>query len=466
MGGELTRTRSLDSAAGAAPSALRIESDAVSVKKAGSWFEVIAAVLATLLALLVSAIAAMLVVVAYYGYCRWRNRLARARPGVVRVVPGEGGGMFIDRGRKRTRIRRAKITDCWHWPDGRGVNVMVATRKAMISIQVPDRESATSLSKALGVDSSQQLVGTTLTAAPVFTGRRFPQFLSQHLFELVVVLSTLVLMLVVLPLVWVVSTLGTLPLLFVIALLPAVVGWTRDAIPSRVLVGRDGLLLSSFGRREFIGYERIKHARRAPFAATLTLTNDEIVLLPLSPVKGARKRLTLSPMDAWTREPGKVRARRHALVEQIDAALTRFRNAGNAAAIVGRILERGPRSIEEWRESIARAASGGYRDVHVDAALLLDIIENPRSPVGQRLGAALALTRLPDDESAAESGADRQQRVRAAIDSSANPRVRVALAHAADGTLDDATYEHAVEEEAAALQESTGPTDLRYRSRV
>jgi hypothetical protein len=466
MGGELTRTRSLDSAA-AAPSELRIESDAVGIKNGGSRFEVIAVTLVvTLLAAVLTPYVAMPAVLAYYGYCRWRDHVARARPGVVRVVFGEGGGMFIDRGRRRTRIPRAKITDCWHWPDGHGVNVMVATRKAMFSIQVPDRERATSLSKALGMDSSQQLVGTTLTAAPVFSGRRFRQFVSRHLLELVVVLSVFVLIFVVLPLVWVVAALATLPLLFVIALLPAVVGWTRDAIPSRVLVGRDGLLLSSFGHREFIGYERIKHARRAPFAATLTLTDDEIVLLPLSPVKGARKRLTLSPMDAWMREPEKVRARRQALVEQIDAALTRFRNAGSAAAAVGRVLERGPRSIEEWRESIARAAAGGYREIHVDPGLLLDIIENPRSPVGQRLGAALALTRLPDDGSAAESSADRLQRVRAAIASSANPRVRVALAHAADGTLDDATYEHAVEAEAAALQESTAPANLPNRSRV
>jgi len=462
MRAELSRTPP----PGAVASELRIESEAVSVAKAISWFSMVAFAFGlTAIVIGVSPIVAIVALIAFYGYSRSRARAARACPAVIHVTPGEDGELVLERRGKRLRFKMAKIADCWHWPDARGVNVMVATGKTMVSIQVPDRESAAALSAALGLDTSRQLVGTTLTAAPVFTGKRWRQFTSRHLPEMLVVLGIVALFFVVLPELADLSGFAGLITLLAILMLPAIVGVTRDALPSRVLVGRDGLLLSSFGRREFIGYERIKRVRRAPFAATLTLTNDEIVLLPVSPAKNARKRLNMNSMDAWMREPDKVRARRQALVEQIDAALTRFRNGGTAAAAVGRVLERGQRSIEEWRESIARAAAGGYRETHVDADLLLDIVENPRSPVGQRLGAALALTRVPD-ESSPVSHASRLQRVRAAIASSANPRVRVALAHAADGTLDDATYERAVEAEAVALEESTAPRGLPKRSRI
>lgn len=434
---------------------LRIESDAVSVWRAHDWGA--AVILALVLAFLTVTVSAIFVfpgLLGFLGYYLWRALAARARPAVVSVVPGDAGALVLERNAKKTRFVLAKVADCWHWPDAGGVNVAVATRKSMISIQVKDRDTAATLSKALGVDTTRQLVGTTLTAAPVFTSKRGRQFVSRQLSGILVVLGVpTFLLFLALPLVMTISFAATIATLFAAVLLPAIFGWSRDAVPSRVLVGRDGVLLSSFGRREFVGYERIKHVRRAPFATTLTLTDDEIVLLPLSPQKGARKRLGASPIDSWMRDPGKVRARRQALAEQIDAALQRFRNAGTAAAALGRVLERGPRSIEQWRESITRAAAGGYRETQVDADLLLDIVESPRSPIGQRLGAALALTRLPDEFNR-EPRETREQRIRAAIASSANPRVRIALERAAEGTLDDATYEQAVEAEASSAEKA------------
>jgi hypothetical protein len=426
---------------------LRIESDAVSVWRAHSWLVAVTAGL--VVAFMASPLFVLVGLLLFLGYYPGRAFAGRARPAAVSVVPGDAGVLILERKGKIARFELAKVTDCWHWPDARGVNVVVATRKSMVSIQVKDRESAATLSKALGVDTTRQLVGTTLTAAPVFTSQRWRQFVIRQLSGILVVLGIPALLFFLPPLVAPISAAAGVATLFAIVFLPAIVGWSRDARSARVLVGRDGVLLSSFGRREFVGYERIKHVRRAPFAITLTLTNDEIVLLPLSPQKGARSRLIANPIDSWTRDPGKVRARRQALAEQIDAALQRFRNSGTAAAALGRVLERGPRSIEEWRESLTRAAAGGYRETHVDGDLLLDIVESPRAPIGQRLGAALALTRLPDDATT-EPRDSRDQRIRSAIASSANPRVRIALEQAAEGTLDDATYERALDAEASS----------------
>jgi hypothetical protein len=431
--------------------AIRIESDAVSVWQSSLGFGLMAsaAALGSITAGVSALFAALALVVLVFGR-RWaQTRAARPQPAVVSVQPGEAGRLFVERRGKRIGFDLANIVDCWFWPDARGVNVVVATKKSMLSIQVPDREGAASLIKALGVDTSRQLVGTTLTAAPVSTERRWRQFGTRHLPDLAAALPVLALVALFLSPVTGVSPLLAVTLLLVALLIPAIIGLTREMLPPRVQVGKDGVLLSSLGHREFIGYERIKHTRRAPFAATLTLTNDEIVLLPMSPIVGMRRRLTLNPNDAWTRDPDKVRARRQALVEQIDAALTRFRNAGSEAAAVARLLERGPRSIAEWRDAITRAAAGGYRETHVDAETLVDIVENPRSPVSQRLGAALALTELPDESSAA-SRDGRNHRIRAAVASSANPRVRIALERAAEGTLDDATYERALEAEASS----------------
>jgi hypothetical protein len=143
----------------------------------------------------------------------------------------------------------------------------------------------------------------------------------------------------------------------------------------------------------------------------------------------------LNPLDAWTRDPVQVRARRQALLEQIDAALTRFRKSAESTAASTHLLERGGRTIAEWRNALTRAGTGTYREPHVDPDVLVDIVENPRSPLDHRLGAALALADLPGEE--------RKLRVRTAIGSSANPRVRIALEKAADGTLDDGAYEAA-----------------------
>ena len=82
-----------------------------------------------------------------------------------------------------------------------------------------------------------------------------------------------------------------------------------------------------------------------------------------------------------------------------------------------------------------------YRETHFGAEELLAVVESPRAGIDQRLGAALAFGALPDQPAAFRW----RERIREAIASSANRRVRIALEQALAGTLDDATYEAALE---------------------
>jgi hypothetical protein len=429
-------------AMGGEGSELRIESDAIGVSRVGRTVPVVEAAAGMLVVVLVMGARPErwfpLLVLLGLGYHVFRTHAARARSGVVRVA-ADGNAVAIERARKTITIARPEIENLWHWPERGHVSVMIATRRYLASVRVPDRATASALGRALGIDAAHQLVGTTLTATPVSTKRRFGQFVTRHLPELLVALGISGLFALL-------TTGGatfapTLLIVTSIFLLPMVFAVARELMPASVLVGRDGVLLSSFGRREFIGFERIKHVRLAPFAVTLTLTNDEIILLPISPVRGARRAFSANPLGHWTRDPDQVRARRQTLLAQIDAALTRFREAGHATAAVASLLERGPRTIAEWRSALTRTGSGTYREPHLDPDHLADIVENPQSPLEQRLGAALALADVPGDE--------RKLRVRAAVASSANTRVRVALEKAAEGSLDDEAYEAALQAESA-----------------
>jgi hypothetical protein len=185
------------------------------------------------------------------------------------------------------------------------------------------------------------------------------------------------------------------------------------------------------------------------FEVAIKLTHGEVVKLPLSVRLGGPFSSRPHPLDEWCRDPAQVVARRRALTAQIETALTHFRSAGgdSNAETVARLLDRDARPIREWQTLLSQARGDSYRERRLDADQLLNVLENPRIPLGQRLGAALALAGDRDDAAAAR---ERRSRVQAAIASSANPRVRIALERAAEGSLDDDTFDRALAAEAEA----------------
>lgn len=100
------------------------------------------------------------------------------------------------------------------------------------------------------------------------------------------------------------------------------------------------------------------------------------------------------------------------------------------------ILGRNGRDLKSWRSEL-RALLGeqGYR-APVAITDVAAIVEDPRAPRDQRIGAALAIAALP--ESAPE-----RARLRVAIETTADPHLRVALERAAEDELEPDLVEKA-----------------------
>ncbi len=381
----------------------------------------------------------------------WRSVATRRRPALVRVTPGPAGKLSIERSGGHFLggfvVARSEITNAWLWRDRIHNEFVIATPRHLIKIRVPDRTASVALSTALGVDIAQQLVATTLTGPAEHQRTGFRRF-AKDLPLLVAALSaSATLLLAALAPNSLATGLAAMILLGSLCF-AAFTAITRKFAPTHVLVGRDGIVLATLGRRKFIGYDRVQKVRLEPLAVALTLTNAEVVLLPMAPIEDERRSGDWT--DGLPSDPDQVRARRHSLADQIETALRRFNVAGSHSDLAPRLLARGSRSLEEWRDALLQVRS--YREPHFDADALVKIVENPQSPIEQRLGAALALGDLPDQD---PSHREHKVRVRAAIRSSANKRVRIALERAADGTLDDAAYEAAVRAEAKLRERRT-----------
>jgi hypothetical protein len=360
----------------------------------------------------------------------------RIRPARVSVRAGAAGELVIERRPRRVVIERSDIVNCWPWSRGLCTDLVIVTRRWWISIRLPDRVAARALGRVL-VDTRQQLAGTTLSAAPI-KGRAPRGFAQRHPWLLGLALGALFLTLhAESPRLFVVGVAGCI-------LLRLIRGIASETNATTVLVGRDGVQLARRGRRRYIGYEQIERVGCHGDSVVLSLFDGARIRLPVAPVSAGKGRSRPADLGAsWRSDPEKCRMRRKTLAAQIELALERFRSAGAAAAEAGRMLRRGSRSIAEWQRALARP--GAYRERQIDREDALEMLENPQIGAEQRLGAALALAGLPDED----RYSDRTLRVRAAIASSANHRVRIALELALAGKLDDAAYKAALKPRAA-----------------
>lgn len=419
---------------------LRLESCATRVRRrqddVALWFLLFSPVLLLALGFPLALAAVTFAIVRIVHGVLW----SKARPALVVVKPGDSGELVIERGPRHYRIDKARITDCWRLPNPRTgrVYLLAVTPRSVISIQVPDRASANALSRALGADTVSSVVGMRLVRFPklqrlwVKTREQITIFVPPFL-PFVVLFSFQLME-------W---NMRLMPLA-VLAIVP-VISIARRGTNSRVSVGRDGLLITGPGRSEFIGFERVRAVSQSPLGIIVTLSSGDEIALPLAPLP--RELLffkKLHPAKNTTYDPNNQLARRAALAQRIDRALARFRDTssdtGSAAA---RLLDRGSRPISEWREALSRDAGEAYREQRLDADQLVNVLENPKSPIGQRLGAAFAL-----------GAREHQARAHTAIAASANPKVRILLEKAAEGSLDEADYELGLEAEAEARRPS------------
>lgn len=184
-----------------------------------------------------------------------------------------------------------------------------------------------------------------------------------------------------------------------------------------VTVGADGVLVRwpLLRRRVFLGHDRIDDVRWRDDRIVLVLTD------------GDRYEINTGP---------KASDAQRALLERLLEARKAY-VAPDAAVQLG-ALARNARTAHAWvTELRAMTATGGqYRSASLPADALYRIAVDPTEKEEHRIGAALALRPMLDD--------DGRERLRVAAGSSASPRVRVVLSAAADEE-DDETIAAAID---------------------
>ncbi|HEY8074764.1 MAG TPA: hypothetical protein VIF62_11655 [Labilithrix sp.] len=204
-------------------------------------------------------------------------------------------------------------------------------------------------------------------------------------------------------------------------------------LPSRIVVGVDGVLVKWLWRARFIPMSRIRSANTmGDRAIALELTNGERVVVHTSMPQ--KNRSALPPQH------------RDAVLARVLEALETFREHGTAVD-VSALVRRGSRSHGEWLEALRKlgAGEGGYREAALREDDLWRVVEDPGAPADARAGAAMVLKNTLDDAGRA--------RVRVAAEATASPKLRVALESAtagADERLEEALAELGEEERASA----------------
>jgi hypothetical protein len=192
--------------------------------------------------------------------------------------------------------------------------------------------------------------------------------------------------------------------------------------PAHLVIGADGVVIRRLFRDRFVPHARIAAVKVAAQRVELRLDDG-------STVRAKARHLT--PEEQVELSTRLEDARRAWLAGTADqAALARLDRRGRAPAA--------------WRDAL-RALLGeasGYREGSLSREDLLRVVESPAAPVERRLGAAMALS--------ADGACEDRARIRVAAEACANPRVRIALAQAASGEIDEAALEEALAAEQIA----------------
>lgn len=198
--------------------------------------------------------------------------------------------------------------------------------------------------------------------------------------------------------------------------------------PEHIVLGADGIIVEKRSGRRFVPYKDLKSISTTDDRVTLRLHNG--------------KKVSAKARHLGQEEQDIIQQRvREAL------ALRDERSADLAAFVA---LDRGHRDIKAWREALSRifGKEGGYRQAKLTLEQIAAVLVDPVAPVERRIGAAMVLSQSGDGEA--------KTKIRAAIESSVNRKVRVALEAIERGDLEDAAIEEAamLEAESASSKQT------------
>ena len=198
-------------------------------------------------------------------------------------------------------------------------------------------------------------------------------------------------------------------------------------MPTWLSVGADGIVVSWFGRKRFIGYADVVRVARYEkgwgrsryVGVTLYLRSGEEVPIPTGQAR-------------WSDQSAAV------IEERIREAMEAHRSGGAAADAA--MLRRGGREVSDWVSALRAIGAGANADMRtapLPRERLFRIVEDPASAAADRAAAAVALGTDLDDESRA--------RLRSAAEATAAPKLRVVIEAAAD-SFEQAEIEAALAE--------------------
>ncbi len=301
-----------------------------------------------------------------------------------------------------------KCIEGWYRPQARRV-VLVRRGGDLLSADVDDEETATKLLQQLGVDASKRTMRIRLGAVDflnvvVWLVGPWASFtLSTKISVAVHMVTTLLL-----PLAIAFFILGFF-------LVHRLLG------PAHLVIGADGVIVEQrFGRR-FVPYKDL---------ASISTASDHVTLHLLDGTKVRAKALRLGAEVADVIER-RIR----------DALALRDQRAAEPAALA--TLDRGERNGAAWREALRGLSDKdrGYRQAKLTLEQISAVLEDPAARVDRRIGAAMVLAQSKDPEF--------KSKIRVAVESSANRKVRVAFEAIARGDLENAAIEEAAVEEMA-----------------
>lgn len=309
-------------------------------------------------------------------------------------------------------VPREKIAAGWALRDGAGVRIELQLRGGdVLSAAVASPYEAVVALDAAGVDPARRALDMQLGGAGVRVAIALASLVPATCVASMIAVAAEV----ALHLASVVT--GFLIFTLVAVSVPLAL---RLFAPPRVVVGRDGVSVHAGLRPWYLAFDQIERVH---------LRGREVVLV----TRDGRSR-SINALGTGA-------SRREALYERIVAGVA---DANGPRDLSARLtaLDRNGRTVEAWREALAALVRS--RDDYRSAVLTRDEIcaalDDPHAAPERRIGAAFAL--------AAADRADAGARVRVVVDTVAHAPVRVALARAAEGELDDAALTAAADAQA------------------
>ena len=344
---------------------------------------------------------------------RRRNRGVKAgRDGVL-----VDGAVVIGRDRIADGFFQPRPVRSARGEHGSSVRLLDRGRRVIFEAEVATEKQAVELLRSLGLDAASKRA--EFRGGSPFASTNAMNFtLAMSLFASALVLTKLLAL--------VGLRLDSLPaLLFMTPLFYAAM------MPSKIVIGIDGILLRWFWRKRFI-----------PMSEITSVANHGERDIEIELSSGRKE--TLSTTNNRRGTSAHERQHRDAVYARIIEAVNAYRQRGptpDVALLVGR----GQRSHEEWRRALESLThvDRGYRQVALRDEDLWRVVEDPRATADARAGAAVLLRRSLDEEGRA--------RVRIAAEATASPQLRVALDAAmgdSEEAIDAALCELATDEPA------------------